>query len=112
MKMEVGLYKIKQYGKYERMHVFIMKDECFYSISSSPPLPISRFETEECDTEIIRKIKPNEKVLGTNVILSWKDEDGDQFELRSTSLIVFKNKLNANPDVFESINDFKYLNKK
>lgn len=112
MEMTVGLYKVKRYGKYERMHVFFMKGKCYYSISSCPPLPIYRYQTDEIDTEIIRMFRPSETVSGTNVILTWTDEDGDKYELKSSSLVVFKNKLKDNPDVYESINDLKYIRKK
>jgi hypothetical protein len=111
MEMTVGLYKVKRYGKHERMHVFFLEGKCYYSISSSPPLPIYRYQTDEIDTEIIRKFNPNENVSDTNVILTWADEDGDKYELKSSSMIVFKNKLRDNPDVYESINDLKYMRK-
>ena len=112
MEMTVGLYKIKKYGRFERMHVFFNQGKCYYSISSCPPLPIHRYQTDEIDTEIIRKFRPSETVSETNVVLTWRDEDGDGYELKSSSLIVFKNKLRDNPDVMDSINDMKYMKKK
>lgn len=100
--VEPGVYKVKMFGKYHRMRVFVEKGKLMYSIAACPPRAMDDFED---NIKIIGPIHHLDPVLHAKLVIKWKDQYQDEFEEEATSTARFRQILDSIPDVLGRLKD-------
>ncbi len=100
--VEPGVYKVKSFGRFHRMTVFVEKGKLMYSIAACPPRPVDDLEDH---IEIIGPIHHLDPVLHARLTIKWKDQYQDEFEEEATNTSRFRQILDSIPDVLNRLKD-------
>ncbi|MEO1052225.1 MAG: hypothetical protein AAFX87_16450 [Bacteroidota bacterium] len=97
--LSTGLYKVKYNGAYNIMRVQRVAGKLYYDCNFGPLFPLSGlFESHAPDIEVLERFYQFPTIIRAQIILSWKDEVGDQYLREMTDVHVLGQIFKENPE--------------
>ena len=103
MKLELGRYKVRSVGlrqEYAYLDVFRYDNRIYYSINGGVPSQAPNLECVPLEGyKIIKKLMKDPEASRCRTILTWIDEDGDEFHYEVTDIKILKNLFSRFPQI-------------